>query len=84
MTQITRHKISPGMLRRERKGGLNMNVSGKRTSKWISMLLALAMLFSLLTVGVSAQTVADGTAENMVVLAAEEKGKCNLYISQRH
>ena len=32
------------------------------------------MLFSLLTVGVSAQTVADGTAENMVVLAAEEKG----------
>ena len=51
-----------------------MNVSGKRTSKWISMLLALAMLFSLLTVGVSAQTVADGTAENMVVLAAEEKG----------
>lgn len=70
MTQITRHKISPGMLRRERKGGLNMNVSGKRTSKWISMLLALAMLFSLLTVGVSAQTVADGTAENMVVLAA--------------
>lgn len=51
-----------------------MNVSGKRTSKWISMLLALAMLFSLLTVGVSAQIVADGTAENMVVLAAEEKG----------
>ena len=50
-----------------------MNVSGKRTSKWISMLLALAMLFSLLTVGVSAQTVADETAENMVVLAAEEK-----------
>lgn len=51
-----------------------MNVAGKRTSKWISMLLALAMLFSLLTVGVSAQAAETGTADHMVVLHANAQG----------
>ncbi len=50
-----------------------MNVAGKRTSKWISMLLALAMLFSLLTVGVSAQAAETGTAGHTDVLRVNEE-----------